>query len=54
MSSQVYLELPKGYIVPVTQTGRTSGNWIHVIMPMGIGQWVHIDHILFDDEVEMV
>jgi hypothetical protein len=52
--NQVYLELPKGYIVPVTQTGRTSGNCLLVIMPMGIEQWVHIDHILFYDEVEMV
>jgi hypothetical protein len=57
-SSAMYAELaashssPDGYIVPVTDTGRTSGWMWLVVLPMGIEQWVHVDHILFDEDVE--
>lgn len=67
MSDRVFVALPGGtkigseYIVPATMTGRQSGNWLHVVFILPVKgnrhvlpQWVHIDNVLFEDEVESV
>lgn len=59
--SDVYVAFPAGsktdgeVIAPATTTGRQSGNWLRVILTAGglsWPQWVHIDNILFEDEVD--
>ncbi len=58
---KVYVVWPAGtkidgeYITPAILDGRKSGHQHHAILTAGgfsWGQWIHIDNILFEDEVE--
>jgi hypothetical protein len=60
MSNTVHVVWPTGTktdgepIYPAEMTGRQSGNQIHVrleIAGLAWSQWVHIDNVLFEDEV---
>ena len=64
--ADVYVVFPGGtrigdeYIAPAMLTGRQSGHKFHVVLTASTKghrhvwtQWVHIDNILFPDEVEI-
>lgn len=57
---KVYVVFPAGtktdgeVIVPARLDGRKSGHQFHVMLHFRgreYGQWIHIDNILFEDEV---
>ena len=54
----VYVEWTGGYISPnpFYLTGRTSGNYVHVLSdkmtPAGIGLWVRKEQIVRPEEIE--